>query len=26
VARVTRNAGTRKDGDYRAHAAVAYSF
>jgi hemolysin activation/secretion protein len=26
VARVTRDAGTRKDGDYRAHAAVAYSF
>ncbi len=26
VARVTHDAGTRKDGDYRAHAAVAYSF
>jgi hemolysin activation/secretion protein len=26
VARVTHNAGTRKGGDYRAHAAVAYSF
>jgi hemolysin activation/secretion protein len=26
VARVTKDAGTRKDGDYRAHAAVAYSF
>jgi len=26
VARVTKDAGTRVNGDYRAHAAVAYSF
>ncbi len=26
VARVTKDAGTRLDGEYRAHAAVAYSF
>jgi hemolysin activation/secretion protein len=26
VARVTHDAGTRLDGEYRAHAAVAYSF
>jgi hemolysin activation/secretion protein len=26
VARVTKDAGTRLNGDYRAHAAVAYSF
>jgi hemolysin activation/secretion protein len=26
VARVTKDAGTRANGDYRAHAAVAYSF
>ncbi len=26
VARVTKDAGTRLDGQYRAHAAVAYSF
>jgi len=26
VARVTQDAGTRLDGEYRAHAAVAYSF
>jgi len=26
VARVTRDAGTRLNGEYRAHAAVAYSF
>ena len=26
VARVTKDAGTRLDGEYRAHGAVAYSF